>query len=130
MSWLYLQLLSYPRPPAQIRDRPNVLPLLLERGQALESLSGTQARTVSAEVIELSKQPGFIPVPWEADLRARRDYESNFMDSIMAARSISRGLDAQAIALETTDADLAAEHVMAIFRLGDKLEHEGLLVHG
>jgi hypothetical protein len=129
ISWLYLQLLSYPQPPSQIR-RPNVLPLLLERGQALESLSGAQARTVSAEVIDLSKQPGFVPVPWEADLRARRNYENNFVDGIMAARSISRGLDAQATALETTDADLAAEHVMAIFRLGDKLEHEGLVVHG
>ena len=130
-TWLYLQLLSYPQPPAVDRDRPNVLPRLLERGHNLEFLAGLpQAQSVNAEVIRLSKEPGFVPVPWNADLRARRHYENYFTDELMAARSISRGLDAQATAVEKTEPDLAAEHVMAIFRLGDKLEHEGLLVHG
>ena len=129
-TWLYWQLLSYPQPPAQIRNRPNVLPLLLERGQALESLSGAQARVVSAEVIELSKQPGFIQVPWETDLRGRKNYDENLFDEIQTARNISRGLDAHATALEKADPDLAVEPLMACLRIGNMLEHEGLMIHG
>lgn len=130
-GWVYLQLLSYPPPPAQSRNRPNVLPFLLERGQALESLSGAQAQTVGAEVILLSKKPGFVPVPWEADLRGRKNYDvGSMLFEVQSARSISRGLDAQATTLEATDPDLASEQLMAIFRIGNMLEHEGLLVHG
>ena len=44
--------------------------------------------------------------------------------------NISRGLDAQATAIETTDPDLAVEHLMATIRIGGMLEHEGLLIHG
>jgi hypothetical protein len=129
ICWLYLQLLSYPQVPAT-SDKPNALPVLLERGQALESLSGAQARTVSAEIIKLSKEPGFVRIPWDADLAGRRDYDQNLLVDVQTARSISRGLDAQATAFETTDPDRAAEHLMAIVRIGDMLQHEGLMVHG
>ena len=126
MSLLYLQLLTYPQAPA-ISDKPNSLPLLLERGQALESLSGAQARKVSAEVTRLSREPGFVRIPWDADLVGRRNY---LLVDVQTARSISRGLDAQATAVEKADPDLAAEHLMAIVRIGDMLQHEGLMVHG
>ncbi|MCE9527123.1 MAG: hypothetical protein K8R36_13840 [Planctomycetales bacterium] len=130
-TWLYWQLMSYPQPPSQIRDRPNVLPRLLERGQSLGSLTGAQARTVSAEVIELSKQPGFVAVPWEADLRERKNYDNDLLlDEVLTARSISRGLEAQIIAMETIDPNQAVEPLLACLRLGNMLEHEGLMVHG
>ena len=129
-AWLYWQLMSYPQPPSQIRNRSNVLPPLLERGQALETLTGAQARTVSAEVIELAKQPGFVAIPWEADLLGRKNYNSSRLDELQTARSITRGLEAQAIAQEAIDPNLAVEPLLACLRLGNMLEHEGLMVHG
>jgi hypothetical protein len=129
-TWLYLQLLSYPQAPAQIRDRPNSLPLILERGQPLESLAGPQARALATELIKLSKELGFVRIPWDADYFGRRNYEMYWLVEVQTARSISRGLDAQATTLETTDPDLAAEHLMAIIRLGNMEQQEGLLIQG
>jgi hypothetical protein len=129
-AWLYWQLLSYPPPPVQTRNRSNVLPLLLERGQALETFTGTKARMVSEEVVELSTQPGFVAVPWEADLRGRKNYDKTLLNEVQVARSICRGLESQAVALEATDPNLAVEPLLACLRLGNMLEHEGLMIHG
>ncbi len=129
-AWLYWQLLSYPRPPAKMSEGPNSLPLILQRGQPLELMAGKQARALAAEIIELSKQPGYVRVPWDADFRARRDFENYWLVDIQTARSISRGLDAQATALEKTNPNLAAEHLMAIVRMGNMEQHRGLLIHG
>jgi hypothetical protein len=129
-AWLYWQLLSYPRPPAKMSEGPNSLPRILQRGQPLESMAGKQARALAAEIIDLSKQPGYVRVPWDAEFRVRRDFENNWLTDIQTARSISRGLDAQATALEKTNPNLAAEHLMAIVRMGDMEMHRGLLIHG
>ncbi len=128
-TWLYLQLLSFPLPLEKVGDRPNSLPLILERGQPLESFAGAQARTLAAELIKLSKEPGFARIPWDADYVGRRNYENYWSVEGQTARSISRGLDAQATALEKANPDLAAEHLMAIIRMGNMEQHEGLLIH-
>lgn len=128
--WLYPQLLSFPRPPSLDQLRANSFPQVLERGQAIESVSQAKAKGIATEVLSLAKQPGFVVVPWNGSLSQRKAFESDSLVSVQTCRSIGRGLQAQAVLVEKTNPDQAAEYHLGIIQLGDILEHEGLLIHG
>ena len=127
--WLYPQLLSFPRPPSLDQLRANSFPRVLERGQAMESVSQAKAKGIATEVLSLTKQPGFVVVPWNGSLSERKAFESDALVSVQTCRSIGRGLQAQAILVEKNNPDQAAEYHLGVVQLGDILEHEGLLIH-
>jgi hypothetical protein len=129
-GWVYAQLLGFSQPPLHLHENANAFPLVLERGQRIESVAPVQARSITGEVLKLTKQPGYVVVPWQASHAERRAFDSNLLMDVQSCRSISRGLDTQAKILESTSPDQAADHAIGILQLGGMLRHEGLLVHG
>jgi hypothetical protein len=131
IGWVYCHMLTFPHPLAQNLNRPNSLITILDRGSRLYSLSGTEAQALSTEIINLSKESGFVTIPWDVDLFGRRNYDNEWVAFYsLAAYQTSHGLDSRATLLEAMDPDRAAEHLMAILRIANMMQREGLREHG
>lgn len=128
-GWLYYHLLSLPQPPSKDRQQANSFPLILERGERIEFVAPAQARMIAADVLALTRQPGFVALPWDGTYAERRDFDFGLLHQVQTARSIARGLDAQVTLREPTDPDQAADYAIGILRIGDMLGHEGQIIH-
>ena len=128
-AWLYCQLLSFPQPPSKDRQQANSLPRILERGARIEFVPAAQARAIAGDILSLTKQPGFVALPWNGAYSERRNFDQALLVQFQTARSIARGLDAQVTALEPTNPDSAADHAVGILRIGTMLGHEGQILH-
>ncbi len=128
-AWLYCQLLSFPQPPSKDRQQANSLPRILERGERIEFVPAAQARALAGDILALTKQPGFVALPWNGAYSERRNFDQALLVQLQTARSIARGLDAQVTALEPTNPDSAADHAVGILRIGTMFGHEGQILH-
>ena len=73
-GWLYFQILSFPQRPSQDHQQTNSLPRILERGERIEFVPHAQARVIAADVLALTRQPGYIALPWNGTYSERRKF--------------------------------------------------------
>ena len=127
MAAVYWQMLGVERPPAAATDRENVLPHVLALARELPQASPDRARQICSEAVELSNQPGFIPIEWS---RLGRDPFDLQIYDIQAIRDLGRQLKAEADAKRAAGKyDEAAADALATIRLGAMFQREGLIIH-